>query len=469
MTSAPPVKKACDACHRRKVRCSGGIPCKNCGQANLQCTYLAIPQKKGPKGSRAKVISEIRDTQLQKPAHKPASSQTVNKNNGSPALGLSRQSYDKETNPFDFNSPPASPDVGVRNLQLLSGQTVESCINFFTNHLYPTMPIFGRQYLSSLKAEYRHGPAEIYCLVLALCSFILVQPGMSFEGMPMPASYEENPAAARYRLAELLLQEIHQIRRITIDYIDNPTLFSAQTSFFMFGSYFGLEKANAGWYHLREATTSAHMLNMNEEATYKTGDTEENLRKRCFYWLVLLTERGYALHRHRPLSMLATIELPTVDPNASDASIMYGFVYLASLFRLIDDEFMALWNKAKSECTTSYLSNLQTQLVDALPPTLQCTENQAADVKVTQHWLRCMVWQLSITDGYLSSNTTEPSMAFTYPIQIAKDLVKDMNTLSQQALEVHGVGLVSIHLRLWTSLILRRLKNYLTCLALYPM
>ena len=67
MTSAPPVKKACDACHRRKVRCSGSVPCKNCGQANLQCTYLAIPQKKGPKGSRAKVISEIRDTQLQKP------------------------------------------------------------------------------------------------------------------------------------------------------------------------------------------------------------------------------------------------------------------------------------------------------------------------------------------------------------------------------------------------------------------
>lgn len=445
MTSAPSVKKACDACHRRKVRCTGGVPCKNCGQANLQCTYLAIPQKKGPKGSRAKVISEIRDIQLSKPAIPRAGiSSNATKHDLQPSLLPATNSYVKESNPFDFNSPPMSPEVEARNLQLLSRQTVESCIHFFTNHLYPTMPIFSRQYLGSLEAEYRHGPVEIYCLVLALCSFILVQPGMSFEGMPMPASYEENPAAARYRLAHLLLTEIHQTRRNSVDYIENPTIHSAQTSFFMFGSYFGLEKANAGWYHLREAVTLAHTLNMNEEAAYKQGNIEENLRRRSFYWLVLLTERGYALHRHRPLSMLATIDLPTVDPSAPNASIMFGFVYLASLFRLIDDEFMALWNKAKSTCSTSYLSNLQRQLVDTLPATLQCTENQAADVKVTQHWLRCMVWQLSITNGYLSSSTADPAMSFTYPIQIARDLVKDVNTLSQQALEVHGVGIVSI-------------------------
>lgn len=434
MTLAPPVKKACDACHRRKVRCSGGQPCKNCGQANLQCTYLAVPQKKGPKGSRAKVISEIRDGQQGK-QHPPKPDL--------PIMPSAQAVLESERNPFDFNSPPHSPMNTTRNLDLLSAQTVESCINFFFSHLYPTMPIFSRQHLNTLAAEYRNGSSEVYCLVLAICTFIMVQPGMSFDGMPMPASYTEDPAAARYRLANLLLKEIHHHRK-GINYVDNPSIHSVQISFFVFCSYFGLEKPNACWYHLREASTLAHMLNMNEEATYKTGNAVEHVRNRRFYWLVLMTERAHAIQRHKPLSMLATIELPDVEPNMPETPVLCGFVYLASLFRLIDDEFMAVWNKAKASCTTSYLSQLQSQLVDTLPPNLDCTENQAADVRITQHWLRCMVWQLSMTNGYLKSNSEDASMTFNYPIEIARDLLKDISNISLQAMEVHGVGLVCI-------------------------
>lgn len=353
---------------------------------------------------------------------------------------------ENERNPFDFSSPPNSPTTTTRNLELLSAQTVESCINFFFSHLYPTMPIFSPQHLNSLAAEYRSGTSEVYCLVLAICTFIMVQPGMSFEGMPMPASYTEDPAAARYRLANLLLKEIH-IHRKNINYVDNPTMHSVQISFFIFCSYFGLDRTNACWYHLREASTLAHMLNMNEESTYRAGNLVENIRNRRFYWLVLITERAHAIQRHKPLSMLATIELPNVEPNMPETQVLYGFVYLATLFRLIDDEFMAVWNKAKSGCTTSYLSQLQSQLVEALPPTLDCTENQAADVRITQHWLRCMVWQLSMTNGYLKSKSDDASMTFNYPIEIARDLLKDIGNISLQAMEVHGVGLVSFEVR----------------------
>lgn len=51
-SSSSAVKRACDACHRRKVKCigDGTRTCKNCQSAGLTCTYNAIPQKKGPKG-----------------------------------------------------------------------------------------------------------------------------------------------------------------------------------------------------------------------------------------------------------------------------------------------------------------------------------------------------------------------------------------------------------------------------------
>lgn len=58
-----------------------------------------------------------------------------------------------------------------------------------------------------------------------------------------------------------------------------------------------------------------------------------------------------------------------------------------------------------------------------------------------------MVWQLSITNGFLSSTTPDTSMTFRYPIEIAKDLVEVTRQFSKQSMEVHGIGLVSISLR----------------------
>src|ERR1700761_7045111 len=108
MASSPPVKRACDACHRRKVRCIGstgpGQPCRNCSQASLQCTYHAIPQKKGPKGSRAKVISELRETQRQSTLF----SKVANRMNG-------------------MSSPPCSPTL-TPTPGLLTQDMIKECI-----------------------------------------------------------------------------------------------------------------------------------------------------------------------------------------------------------------------------------------------------------------------------------------------------------------------------------------------------
>lgn len=106
--------------------------------------------------------------------------------------------------------------------------------------------------------------------------------------------------------------------------------------------------------------------------------------------------------------------------------------------------FIALWNKARSDCTTAYLSALQKQLTDALPTYLNSTESQEADLRTSQQWLRTMVWQLSIQNGCLSSNSDDPSMTFQYPVEISRDLVSMTSQFSQQSMEVHGVGLVSL-------------------------
>lgn len=135
--------------------------------------------------------------------------------------------------------------------------------------------------------------------------------------------------------------------------------------------------------------------------------------------------------------------------------------------------FISLWNKARSDCSPAYLSALQKQLTEALPAYLNSTENQAADLRTSQQWLRTMVWQLSIQNGCLSSGHDDPSMTFQYPVEIARDLVTMTGQFSHQSMEVHGIGLVSrpAMVILQDSFVngCRRLRSFLTLLAPSPM
>jgi Fungal Zn(2)-Cys(6) binuclear cluster domain/Fungal specific transcription factor domain len=439
--TGPPVKKACDACHRRKVRCTGGQPCKNCGQANLQCTYLAIPQKKGPKGSRAKVISEIRDTQQLRSQQQHHQHHQHHIGPGGPLTSPSLSNHLKnEGSPFDFNSSPLSHTY-YSTPGLLSPQTVLSCLSFFFDHLYPTYPILDRVRLHDLVDSQEREPSESYCLIASVCAFTMIQPGMTLSvSGALGESYEGEPPQSRYGFASLLIEDVLRVRK-GLDYVEDPSLITVQTSFFLYSSYFTLEKQNSCWYYLREAATLAQMLSMHEEASYAAGDATENVYKRRTFWLLLLTERAYALERHRPLSLHPTIELPTAEGPEQD--VISGFLYLIQLFRCLDDEFMGLWNKVKVDCSAGWLSGLQQRLYEALPPNMKTTESQMADIKITQQWLRIMVWQLSIANNALSSNSQNTAMTFKYPIEVAKDLVNDISRLSLASMEVHGVGLVS--------------------------
>ncbi|KXS20701.1 hypothetical protein M427DRAFT_87225, partial [Gonapodya prolifera JEL478] len=41
--------KACDTCHRKKIRCNGELPCSNCSHSKHQCAYTPSAKKRGPR------------------------------------------------------------------------------------------------------------------------------------------------------------------------------------------------------------------------------------------------------------------------------------------------------------------------------------------------------------------------------------------------------------------------------------
>lgn len=114
---------------------------------------------------------------------------------------------------------------------------------------------------------------------------------------------------------------------------------------------------------------------------------------------------------------------------------------MAELFRPVDDSFIALWNRASSECASSTLVQLQARLQDTVPASLDIGETQLANIRVSQQWLRVTVWQLCTMLGFLSSEAAHESLAFRYPLKIAQDLAISTWKLPIHSMQMHGIGL----------------------------
>jgi hypothetical protein len=272
-TPTPPtstsVKRACDACHRRKVKCDGLSPCRNCSSAQLACTYNAIPQKKGPKGSRAKVISELREQNRQSVISSKAHARLLGLN---AAHGLS-------------SPPPCAPSLAPTP-GLLTQELVAACVDFFFANMYPTLPILHRGKLEA-QARFADRDLDTYCLLTSLCAFMMIQPGMPVPGDPLGL---DSMPGANVMSGTMLMEETIRCRK-GYDHLEAPTLGSLTTSYFLFGCYFGLDIHTKAWFHLREATTLACILGMNKEETYMTYDVIDSSRRRRLYWLLFVTER----------------------------------------------------------------------------------------------------------------------------------------------------------------------------------
>ena len=159
--------------------------------------------------------------------------------------------------------------------------------------------------------------------------------------------------------------------------------------------------------------------------------------------------RAQALHKHRDISFHETIEFPKPEVDALEDLSITGLTCLYKLFRIVDSNVSEIWNNLRSQHavqwpqnTAAWLAHIQQQLTDAVPHNLKCTEIQEADIRITQQWLRTIVWQLSTASGCLSSTNADESMTFRYPIEIARALSSVTTRISIPAMQVHGVGLV---------------------------
>lgn len=82
---------------------------------------------------------------------------------------------------------------------------------------------------------------------------------------------------------------------------------------------------------------------------------------------------------------------------------------------------------------------------------------QRADILITRHWIRGVLWNLGFKHGFVSESSNDVEFRPEYAISVASDAIEACKSFSLSVLQVHGIGLVSTlhcdasHLLYWNN------------------
>lgn len=347
--------------------------------------------------------------------------------------GLSHQCL--STSPTIVRQSPSVPfrewEDALRKLNDLVQDMaiIDYCADRFFERLHPTIPILTSAYVEQLKAEsVLTAGAEARCTLAAMCSQVLIQteePDGVFHQSIFP---EKNGGYGRGLFENTVLSYRCLPRQ------SNPSLNQCLIAFFLYACQVRLSHHSQAFVFLREVTTLLTLLRVPD-----AEPVPKELADRLF-WVALVSERSHAIRYSRPTTLQVTLDTPGFE--TGDSSLT-GFWALTALFRPIDTTVVALLNRElfAEEPSRQLLSRVETSVNGAIKPSVSLLDTQKANLRITQLWLRVIIWQLRLRLGYLTDESYQHSLTYQYPLLIAKDLVLSTRDLPIESIRVHGVGI----------------------------
>nr|OQO28517.1 hypothetical protein B0A51_06524 [Rachicladosporium sp. CCFEE 5018] len=507
-SSTPPAKvlrRACDCCRKRKVKCDGSDPCTPCKKAAIRCAYLQPPKKKGPKGLRsARVLHALRQIDDSVTAS-PTSPRSPEHNGNFGNWNWSPQSQGHVPSvsyPPEGPPPPGVPygiqtslpqqdqgyfhGVELPPLQNQHSQPhryaqplvyrQESSQNWHSNEPRSAGSERVPQIVSPTESEYYAQSTRIsrdqflpyiqlffthmFPIMPVIDPTIYLDP--HFYSNPNPLSSETYcflcalcattvvqldasvPAPPQLRPGydnAAIFAEECLRERYSYDFMLDSSPISVLTSFFLFCYEGNHERYIKAWYFLSECITAAENLGLADEYAYHALDPVEAQWRRRLYWLLFITERAYAIQRRKRTRLTPDITLPSVF-ESEDPQLLTGFVLLAQLFSAVDDRFVRIWRGPRRHSIADQAWVLKTQRnLDAVTMGM---ESVTETQRIDIGVTREWLHVLVWQLGVndgLLWGPGEGGMRLDYPIDLARNVVGITTSSSAAALNSHGIGM----------------------------
>lgn len=300
------------------------------------------------------------------------------------------------------------------------------------------MPVVRREELQRNSHHPERVSAQRYAFLAALCAATHIQ--LNLDGGP--ASDTTAVDGRGLMSGEELLAEAVRARK-ECDVVEDMNVESLLTSLFLFASYGNLNKQKQAWFYLCQATSMVFTLGLHRESTYTSLGIEDAEEKRRVFWLLFVTERGYALQQSRPVMLRNSIQKPQVL-GSDDPILAYGFINLINLFEKLTVslyDWLSAGGSDEDQLPTP-ASSIQSSLCNAPIASLQgVLEIQQVDILITQQWLQAMMWKLSRHGPDSGETDGRAILPFHLPIVVGKAVMSVIGAASQGAVDAHGIGM----------------------------
>ncbi|KAJ5661778.1 uncharacterized protein N7477_009394 [Penicillium maclennaniae] len=458
--SNPPSKQACDNCRRRKIKCSRELPCDKCQRLLLSCSYSDVLRRKGPKFRTLYPLAPIHPlSNLNENARKQSYTESPYgfSSPSSPAFAINDPLYApldiadtlSQLPPPELVSSPDSTESTVESAndrilphaRRLSPQILLAHVNVYLKYLFPIMPVVRGDELRLDSQQPQRLSPQRYAFLASLCTATHIQ--LKLDGAtPVPEHARLQSLGEGHSLisGEKLLAEAVRARQ-ECDIVEDISIETLLTSFFLFASYGNMDKQSHAWFYLCQATSMAFTLGLQRESTYAELDTEEAEERRRVFWLLFITERGYALQQSKPVVLRSTIHKPQVLCS-EDPILAYGFINLINIFEKLTPNLYDWVSAGGGDGLLEKppTSGIQSSL--SKPISLDgVLEIQQVDILITQQWLQAMMWKLSISHATQPGARDDGVLPFHLPVLVGKAVMSVIGSASQGAVDAHGIGM----------------------------
>lgn len=264
------VKRACDSCIVRKVRCDGAQPCQTCETSTrtVRCTYVKPAQKRGPKIKHLKV-------------RRNGTHDARNDTDGIEELSPDHATADHQS--ISQSEPGRWRTASWLIETLVSSQKLTWIIDQYREQSYSVWPILRAdvllQHLNPLRVD-----ATTYCLVAALCAATMSQLNLS------AVEHDDKGGVILIDSADLARETI-RIRE-QHGYREHLDVRAVLVSFFLHVHHARTDKRSSALMFIQEALSMARLLGLDRDdqaLQAPMGDVVDN--GEILFPLLWVTER----------------------------------------------------------------------------------------------------------------------------------------------------------------------------------
>ncbi|KAH7160389.1 hypothetical protein B0J13DRAFT_541066 [Dactylonectria estremocensis] len=432
------MRRACDGCRIRKVKCNGGSPCTQCAHLNLRC--VLSPSSGRPKRVvRGSLVAQLR-TSRGKESRIPDPVTPL------PSGPRTRSSTDVA---FRSGCTPRPDTASIVTQPGYSSEFFIGLVREFEAAVYPVNPIITSDELRTAISD-MNDSFEDTALVYAFAAVTVNQTTTSWAS-------RDDLAALIADLIERSLQAHRRVESVNGFVSDlSISVNSAVTCIFLGAALTAFKLFGRAFAMLREAITIMQSLDTKQASCNCPDlDATDNARRHRIHWEMYMHERFLSLVAGFPSILPALSADLALTDSTIPPYIETGFNCLVRLFCIVDDTFLTNWTSYQQ----GWVENKQAQLDHDEASTAEAeqalqasgqgllTALQHADLFVTRLWLRTLVWQLALSQGLLSSRSPRnrhEGLSLHFPAQRLpgqlRDLVGRLDSVA--CIGAHGNGIL---------------------------